>query len=692
MRRINAVRQSETSECGLAALTMVAQGLGHDIDLSWTRRRFPASLRQPDLASILAMARSLGLDARPVKVDVKDLRRLRLPAILHWELRHFVVLTRAGRCRFDICDPAAGRRRLSAEELSRCFTGVAVEFARSMNFEAARGRQRLRLVDLVAAFRGLGHYLAVMLALLVATQLLALAVPVGTQLLVDEIVRGQDRPWLYSVVAGLGCVMLAALILDTLRQRYGLFTGIRVSVDSASAMVRHVFGLPVPVLERRTIADTLSRIDSLQPIQKVLTDTSLTAVVQAVTFALTFALMVFYSPLLASLSLAALVASVSVQAALMPQTRSRNLDGVIAQAEARQSLLESLAAAPSVHAFGLQGRREGHWLKAFVEASNARADQGRLAIVAAAARGIIGIVDQLAFLALGVIAIGNNSMTLGVLFAFVSLRGRLAAAFGVLTAAGHEMYLLRNHLDRVGDLLAEPLPAAPVPCALRARPDGRIECENLSFAWYGSTSLITGFHCEIEAGERVVLCGPSGIGKTTLLRLLALELEPTGGNVVFDRWDARLWDQDWLRQHWAVVRQSDRLFTGTVADNITGFSPSPDACRIRRAAELAAIWDELLSLPMRLETPVADGGAGLSGGQVQRLLLARALYREPRVLFLDEATSQLDQRTERRVLVNLAGLGMTIVSVAHGAEALRLCGRPIHLVRRQHGKTAKTLS
>lgn len=686
------VRQAEADECGLAALTMVARGLGHDIDLAWARHRFPASRRRPDLASILAMARSLDLEARPVKAEIRDLSRLRLPAILHWELRHFVVLSRAGRRHVDICDPAAGRRRVSLEQLRHSFTGVAVEFARAPDFAAVRSGHRLRLGDLFHAFRGLSRYLLLILILLVATQLLALAVPVGTQLLVDEIVRGQDRQWLYSVAAGLGCVMLAALVLDTLRQHYSLFTGIRVSVDTASAMVRHVLGLPLPVLERRTIADTLSRIDSLQPIQKVLTETVLAALVQAVTFVLTLALMVFYSPLLAALSLAAVAGSTLVQAALMPRTRARNLDGMVAQAMARQSLLESLAAAASVHAFGLQGRRGEHWLKAFVQASNARADQGRLAIAASAARGFIGIADQLAFLATGVIGIGNKSLTLGVLFAFLTLRGRLAAAVAGLTAAGHELYLLRNHLDRVGDLLFEtPLPR-PAPSALRAVPDGRIACEELSYAWSGGTPLIHGFDCAVEAGERVVLCGPSGIGKTTLLRLLALELEPGGGRIILDGWDAALWDRDWFRRHCGMVRQSDRLFTGSVADNISGFSPSPDPRRIRHAAELAVIWDDLLSLPMRLETPVADGGAGLSGGQLQRLLLARALYREPRLLFLDEATNQLDRQTERRVLANLAALGITIVSIAHSAEALQQSGRPIHIHGRRHGKTGTALS
>jgi ATP-binding cassette, subfamily B, bacterial CvaB/MchF/RaxB len=679
MRRMETVHQAEANECGLAALTMVARGLGHDIDLPWARQRFPATGRRPDLASVLDMARSLGLDARPLKAEVTDLCRLRLPAILHWELRHFVVLARAGRRHVDICDPAAGRRRVSLEELRHCFTGVAVEFTRGPDFAAVRGGRRLRLADVFAAFRGLKSYLVVIFTLLVATQLLALAVPVGTQLLIDEIVRGQDRQWLYSVAAGLACVMLAALVLDTLRQHYSLFTGIRVSVDTASAMVRHVLGLPLPALERRTIADTLSRIDSLQPIQKVLTETVLSGLVQAVTFILTLALMVFYSPTLAAMALAAVIAGSLVQAAMMPRMRARNLDGLVAQAMARQSLLESLAAAASVHAFGLQGRRAQHWLKVFIQASNARADQGKLAILASAARGFIGLVDQIAFLAVGVVGIGNKSLTLGILFAFLTLRGRLAAAVAGLTAAGHELYLLRNHLERVGDLLCEPPLPRPAPSALRAVPTGRIDCENLSYAWSGGGPLISGFHCAIEAGERVVLCGPSGIGKTTLLRLLALELEPAGGRILLDGWDSGLWDRGHLQLHAGIVRQPDRLFTGSIADNITGFSPCPDPRRIRRAAELAVIWEDLLALPMRLETAVADGGAGLSGGQVQRLLLARALYREPCLLFLDEATNQLDRQTERRVLSNIAALGITIVSIAHSAEALLQSGRVIHL-------------
>lgn len=685
---MRSIRQAEPTECGLAALTIVARAFGHEIDLAWARRRFPAATRGPYLASLLDAAVDLGLDARPLRADTADLRRIRLPAILHWNFRHFVVLARIRRRAYEIIDPAAGRRRISRGEFSEQFTGVVVEFSRRPDFHAERGGTRLRMTGLFAAFAGLRRYLAVMLVLLVATQLLGLAVPVGTQLLIDEVAGDQDRQWLFGVLAGMGGVMLAVLLLDTLRQCYGLFTGVRVSLASTTAMVTHVLSLPAALIERRTIADTLSRVDSLQPVQRVLTETTLAVSVHAVTLIVSVGLMLFYSPLLASVSVAALLAVTALQAVLLPTTRARNMDGLVALADARQSLLESLSAAASVQAFGLKVRRATHWQQAFVRASNARTAQGRLAIAASAGQGTITLADQLAFLALGVIGIGNKSLTLGMLFALLSLRGRLAGALAGVLAAGHELYLLRNHLDRAGELLLEPAPPPAGRSAFRSAPSGRIACTRLSYAWHAGQDLITDFHCEIEAGERVVICGPSGAGKTTLLRLLACELDPVAGSVLFDGWETRQWDGNWLRGHFGVVRQADRLFTGSVADNVTGFSTDPDPLRVRHAAELAAVWDELLALPMQLDTPLGDGGAGLSGGQLQRILLARALYRAPRILFLDEATSQLDERTERRVLQNLAGLGATIVSIAHGPEAIRLGGRPIHLPRGVNGKSA----
>jgi ATP-binding cassette, subfamily B, bacterial CvaB/MchF/RaxB len=692
MKTVKFTQQAESAECGLAALVMIARSHGREVDMAWARHRFPAASRRPDLASLLTMAGQFGLAARPLRAETGDLAKLRLPAILHWKFRHFVVLTRVRRRAVEICDPACGCRRIGARELNESFTGVALELTPLPDRAPTGGLRQPGVAGLLARLRGLHVYLAVMLLLLVVTQLLGLAVPVASQLLIDEFAAHQDRDGLAGLLAGMCCIMLAALVLDALRQHVALFTRARVSLDLASATVQHLLAVPAATLQRRTIADTISRIDSLQPIQTAMTDTALAAMVQLVTLFVTLALMIFYSPLLASVSLATLVGTVALQLATLPRLRARNMDGVIAQSQARQSLLESLTAAASVQAFGLASLRVNHWQRAFVRANNARTAQGRLILVAGTAQRVLGMLDQVAFLALGMAAIGKQTLTLGILFAFVTLRGRLAAALGGLLLAASDGFLLRNHLERVGDLLGVRARRPASDSARRAVPSGQLGCTALGFAWQDGERVLDDIHCEIEAGERVVICGPSGIGKSTLLRLLACELEPAAGSVHFDDWDAGLWDRDWLQNHFGIVRQSDRLFGGTVADNISGFSPNPDPERIRHAAERASVWQDLVNLPLRLETTLDDGGTGLSGGQVQRLLLARALYREPRVLFLDEATSQLDERTERRVLTNLAGLSATIVSIAHGVQAIGLGGRPICLGGPANGKTPASLS
>jgi ATP-binding cassette subfamily B protein RaxB len=668
-RSVPVVLQAVPDECGLASLVMVARSFGRDCDVATLRRRYAGLDSGPSLKSILRTADALRLVGRPVRLGIGELARLDLPAILHWEFDHFVVLTRVRRRSLIIHDPAAGRRCVERDTFADAFTGVAIEFSPAGAWPAAPRRRFSLLRGLLRSFHGLGRFLAVMLTLLLASQLLSLAPPVATQLLIDDVVLGHDRAWLYRVLAGIALILIVMLLIETARRWIALYTGTRLATASTTAVVRHVLRLPVATVEPRPVGDLISRIESLRPIRAALTETWLTAVVQFSVLVTTLAVMIWYSPTLTLIPAGALALTLSLHGAFLPAMRSENLESVVASARASNSLIESLRGFRTLHALELDMLRLAHWQQFFVSATNANARRQRLDIGFSFGQGLIRAAEQLLFLAVGIGGVVDRRHTLGVLFAFVSLRGRLSGAVIQLVAATRELFLTRSHIERAGELVAEPVePEAPA-AAMRETISGEIECRDLCFAYPGGPDVLAGFGCRVEAGEAVVIQGRSGTGKTTLLQLMSASLTARSGAVLYDGISTGLWDARVLRRQFGVVLQQDRLFAGSVADNISCFEPVPDVGRIRAAARLAGIWRDIDALPMKLGTRVAGGTAGLSGGQIQRLLLARALYREPRVLFLDEATNQLDPHAERQVLGNLRTLGITIVSVAHGDRA-----------------------
>ncbi len=513
--RVPLVLQSEKTECALATIVMIARYFGHEIDLVTLRYRFAHLHQGPTLRSILAMADSLGLVARPLRLSVSEIRRLVLPAILHWEFEHFVVVTRIRRRGFVIHDPAAGRRVVTAAEFSQSFTGVAVEFARGDHFVRLACEDKPSFRTLLHAFDGLGRYLALMLGLLLGAQLLALVPPIATQLLVDEVVLGQDKRWLYRVVAGVALVMVTMIIVDTLRRRVALYTGMRLAADSTTMIVRHMLQLPVDTDERRSVGDLMSRIDSLRPIRSALTETCLNLIVQITILITTFVVMFVYSVPLAIISLIAMVLVVAVQSAVLPRARALNLETVIASAQTSNSLIESLRLFSTVRALGLGPQRLSHWRQVFLASVNAQASQGRLAISALAGQSLIYVGEQSLFLVIGIGGVVSKQLTLGILFAFLRLRGRVSGATAELSRAAREIYLLRSHVDRVEELLREKIEVPSPDSALRQRLMGSIDCRRLAFRYPGGTTVLENFDCAVEAGESVVICGPSGAGKST---------------------------------------------------------------------------------------------------------------------------------------------------------------------------------
>ena len=669
-RRVPIVLQQESTECGLACLAMVAAYYGKRTRLDALNDLRGLSSRGATVRDLLLTAKQLQLTTRPLRLALSELHHLRLPAVLHWRMDHFVVLVRCGRRRYLIHDPAIGRRKVGRTEFDESFTGVALELAPERGFRRQKAQSTLSFSDFAGSFRHLYRYLGLMFCLLLSTQVLALAPPIATQILIDELVLGQDREWLYRALGGLALLMLTGVMLDALRRWISLFTGTNLAVDSSVTVLNHLFCLPATFITRRHPGDLMSKLESLTPIRQALTDHVINSIVHGGVLLTTLAIMFLYSAWLTAVSLAGFVLSALLMALTLPASRRQQERAIIHTASQNSSLLESLRACDVVQALGLERLRLAQWQNHFSDATNARVREGRLSIVQKTGTGIVGVFEQVFFLGIGIAGVLDQHLTLGVLFAFMSLRGRFGSAALDLAEAARNFYLLKVHTGRLSDIvLAEPLPTIP-PGAINSTIKGSLRAEHIAFRYSADTWIVQDFCCDITAGVNVVIIGPSGCGKTTLLKLLAGHLPANAGQIYVDQMELALWNRDTLRGQTGFVLQNDALFQGTVTENISAFETVPDLVRVREAAISAEIWPDIQGLPMKLQTQISDMGKNLSGGQVQRLVLARALYRKPAILFLDEATSHLDVGTERRVLQNINGLGITVVSVAHRPDAI----------------------
>lgn len=658
---------------------MVAGYHGKHVRLEGLRKMRGHAGHGVTLKDLLQTAAHLQLTGRPLRVPMSDLHKLKLPAVLHWRMTHFVVLVRCGWRRYVIHDPATGRRPVGRAEMNRDFTGVALELTPHREFDRYNDPTHLSFVSFAGSFRHLYRYLALMLCLLLTTQILALAPPIATQILIDELVLGQDRGWLYRALGGLLLIMLTGTMLDALRRRIGLYTGMNLAIDSTVSVMRHLLHLPATFVERRHPGDLMSKLESLTPIRRALTEQVIESVVHCVVLLTTLTIMFLYSGWLTAVSLGGFLLSMLLVSAILPTSRRLQEQAIIHTASQNSSLLESLRGFDVVHALGLAHLRLAHWQNFFSAATDARIRDGKLAIAEAAGNGVIAAMEQVAFLGIGVAGVLDQNFTLGILFAFMSLRGKFGSAALGLAESVQQFFLLRVHTRRLSDIvLAEPQPPSPAG-AIAQDVSGSLRAANISFGYSADVPIVRDFNCDISAGANVVITGPSGCGKTTLLKLLAGTLPPRSGQVYVDDLEMQLWDRDALRAQTGFVLQNDSLFQGTVAENIAAFEPAPDLSRLRAAAVSAEIWEDIRKLPMQLETRISDMGRNLSGGQVQRLVLARALYRDPAILFLDEATSHLDVGTEKAVLCNIQSQAITVISVAHRPDAIARADQIIRL-------------
>ena len=678
-RTLPVILQTEATECGLACLGMVSGYHGQRTDLATLRRRFSISQYGATLAQLIGIANALGLASRPLRLDLEDLPQLRTPCILHWNLNHFVVLKKATGRGIVIHDPATGQRQVSMDEVSRCFTGVALELWPSASFRPAAPPPSIRFRDLIGRVDGLLGAGTQVLVLAVALEVFALVSPFYLQWVIDHVLLSADRDLLTTLALGFGLLLILQQLFTALRGWLLLHIGTHLSLQWQANVFAHLLRLPVAYFERRHLGDIVSRFGAVDEIRRQLTASFFSALIDGLMASVTLAMMFLYSPPLAWLAVGAMVAYTLIRSLWFRPLRLATEQEIVHHASQQSHFLETVRGIKAVKLFQRQNERRSGWLSLVAEQVNASVRTQRLGIAFQTTNGLLFGLVGIAILWLGARQTLDGAMTVGVLMAFKAYKDQFDGRLAGLVEKYFELRMLRLQGERLADIvLTRPEAEAPLPVGADA-PVPAIRLRGLRFRYADSDPwVVDGIDLDIPPGQSVAFVGPSGCGKSTLINLILGVFPPVAGDIQIGDLSLRQGGEA-CRALIGTVMQDDTLFAGSIADNICFFDPAPDRRRIEECARLAHIHDEIAALPMGYGTLVGDMGTVLSGGQKQRIFLARALYKQPRVLILDEATSHLDVDCEQAVNRAIQSLALTRIIVAHRPETILSAERVVVL-------------
>lgn len=670
--------QTEAAECGLASLAMVASYHGYETDLATLRAKFSISLKGATLARLIEMASALGLQARPLRLELTELGQLQTPCVLHWNLNHFVVLKHVKGSNVVIHDPAIGERKLSLAEVSRHFTGVALELTPSAAFKREKPKPPIAFRELTGRIVGLKRALAQILGLALVLELLALLSPQFTQIVLDQVLADGDRDLLTLLGIGFLLLTLVQAGVTALRSWSVTCMGTNLNLAWTGNVFGHLLKLPEEYFQKRHLGDVVSRFGAINNIQQTLTTRFVEVILDGLMAIATLAMLLVYSSWLALLTLGAFVLYGFLRFTSYRMVREANLGQIVAQAKQQSQFLEAVRGVQTIRLYNQVAEHAARYANKATDTLNRGIAVQRLSLVFSSINTLIFGAQRILMLWIGARMALDNQLSAGMLMAFVAYSDQFTVRAAGLVDYAIDLRMLRLQGERLGDIvLAEPEKLVDTGY-YGPDPAAEIELRNVSFRYAeGEPWVLKDFNLKIAAGESLAITGPSGCGKTTLAKVILGLLDPQEGSLLIGGVEMKRLGKKCFRAMTSAVMQEDQLFTGSIADNISFFDPDVSQQRVERAAHLAAIHGDIVATPMGYHSLVGDMGSSLSGGQKQRLLLARALYRQPKILVLDEATSHLDIEREHWVNEAVREMQITRVVIAHRPETIASADRVV---------------
>lgn len=680
-RRVPVIHQTETAECGLACLAMICGHFGKNIDLIYLRRKFNLSARGATLAGINGIAEQLGMATRALSLELDELRVLKTPCILHWDFSHFVVLVSVKRNRYVLHDPARGIRYISREEMSRYFTGVAFEVWPGSEFQSETLQTRISLRSLINSIYGIKRTLAKIFCLSVVIEAINLLMPVGTQLVMDHAIPAGDRGLLTLISAALMFFILLKAATSTLRAWSSLVMSTLINVQWQSGLFDHLLRLPLAFFERRKLGDIQSRFDSLDTLRATFTTSVIGFIMDSIMVVGVCVMMLLYGGYLTWIVLCFTTIYIFIRLVTYGNYRQISEECLVREARAASYFMETLYGIATVKIQGMVGIRGAHWLNMKIDAINSGIKLTRMDLLFGGINTFVTACDQIVILWLGAGLVIDNQMTIGMFVAFSSFRGQFSERVASLTSFLLQLRIMSLHNERIADIaLHEKEEKKPEIEIVADMGPISLETNGLSYRYDSqSAPIFSALSLSVAPGESVAITGASGAGKTTLMKVLCGLFEPDSGRVLINGIDIRQIGINNYHRMIACVMQDDRLFSGSIRENICGFAEEMDEEWMVECARASHIHDVIMNMPMGYETLIGELGEGLSGGQKQRIFIARALYRKPGILFMDEATSALDSESEHFVNVAIKNMNITRVIIAHRETTLRTVDRVISI-------------
>jgi ATP-binding cassette subfamily B protein RaxB len=681
-QRLPMVYQSETAECGLACLCMIAQYHGHDLDMNSMRRQELVSMKGLTLKMLMRSAANLALSTRAIKVELNRLNQIKTPAILHWDMNHFVVLKHVNHEAVVIHDPARGIRKLAHKEAGNHFTGVALELQPTTEFKPKKIQQRIRLRDFYHKSQGLRLFLVQFFVFAILLEIFAVATPFHMQLVIDEVLLSQDSDLLLVLGIGFGLLVLFNTVVSALRSLLVIYLSSQLSLQMANNVMTHLLKLPLSYFQSRHIGDVVSRFGSLNTIRELLSTGIIEAIIDGLMVVIALILMAFYSITLTLIMVGVVTLYCLLRVVLYKPLHDVSEEQIVHQAKENSNFMETVRAMQGIKVFGREVHRQAIWQNKYADMINSGIKESKLTILFTALNTFLFGIANVLIISIAAKLVLANAFTVGMVYAFMAYKQHFTTRVAALIDKLIAFKMITIHLQRVGDIaLAKPEQQHNYQLHTLSVDESeyQFELKNIHYQYAEEEFVLNNINLAVQSGESIVITGPSGCGKSTLMKIMLGLLKPNSGEVLYNGKPIRHVGLKNYRQVTAAVLQDDYLLSGSIADNISFFDPQPDDMLIARSAKQAAIYNEIMKMPMGFNTLIGDMGTALSGGQIQRILIARALYKKPLILFMDEATSHLDSVLEKRISQTIKNQKITRIFIAHRKETIKVAQKVLLL-------------